>query len=113
MSFKCSKDCKLFRGNCGYHHYDPDNHIVWDCPNESMYDGVIGDIPKCFTPSDEFVKRLMMSKRIPVSAIYEIQEKINKAIDDVPMTFSREDADSALKADIKNIIDKEIRRLME
>ena len=53
--FKCN-DCTFYKGDCGHHFHDSQCHILWDVPSESMYDGVIGDIPKCFKPSEEYKK---------------------------------------------------------
>lgn len=27
------KDCKLFKGDCGHHYIDGDNHVHYDCPS--------------------------------------------------------------------------------
>lgn len=54
---KC-KDCEYFKGNCGHHFKDSDGHICWDIARESMYDGVIGNTPKCFSPSKEYQEKI-------------------------------------------------------
>jgi hypothetical protein len=41
-------------------------------------------------------------------ALQEIRQEINKAIDCIPITFSRDKADDCLKRDIKDIFDKHI-----
>lgn len=64
--FKCN-NCAKFKGNCGNHFKDSNGHIVWDCPSESMYDGVIGDIPSCFDPSTEFQKRINMENAVEIA----------------------------------------------
>lgn len=55
--FKCNNNCAKFHGNCRNHFEDSNGHIVWDCPSESMYDGIIGDVPKCFVPSEEYKEK--------------------------------------------------------
>lgn len=29
------KDCKLFKGNCGHHYMDVDNHVHYDCSSRA------------------------------------------------------------------------------
>lgn len=53
---KC-KDCEKYKGNCGNHFKDINGHIMWDTPAESMYDGAIGDAPKCFIPSKAYQEK--------------------------------------------------------
>lgn len=48
-------DCRFYHGNCGNHYHDwSTDHINYEIPSESMFDGVIGDTPKCFEPSEEY-----------------------------------------------------------
>lgn len=63
---KC-KDCAKYKGDCGHHFKDANGHINWDCPSESMYDGIIGDIPACFDPSSEFQKRINMENAVEIA----------------------------------------------
>lgn len=49
------RDCKFYTGNCGHHFHDwKTDHINYEIPNEGMFDGVIGDTPRCFEPSEEY-----------------------------------------------------------
>jgi hypothetical protein len=54
--YPCS-DCAYYNGDCGKHFEDGDGHIHYDCPSESMFDGIIGDCPKCWTPNKERIER--------------------------------------------------------
>lgn len=46
-------------------------------------------------------------------ALQEIRQEINKAIDRIPISFSRDNADDCLKRDIKDIFDKHIKEIEE
>ena len=48
---------------------------------------------------------------IPIEVLQEIRQEINKAIDCIPYTFSRNNADDCLKRDIKDIFDKHIKEI--
>lgn len=69
------RDCKLYQGNCGHHYYDwRTDHINYEIPNEAMFDGVIGDTPRCFEPSEEYqemvnMKNAEMIAKYPVEVI--------------------------------------------
>ncbi len=81
---KC-KDCEKYKGNCGHHFKDTNGHIMWDTPSESMYDGVIGDTPKCFIPSKAY------------------QEKCNnKVIKELARSYSVEFLKAAVEYKIKH-----------
>ena len=56
--------------------------------------------PEEYRPKD---KRILL--------LQEIRQEINKAIDCIPITFSRNDADDCLKRDIKDIFDKHIKEI--
>ena len=64
------KDCAKYEGNCGNHFKDNNGHILWDCPNESMYDGMIGDTPRCFEPSKKYMDNLNSAKAKELTKLY-------------------------------------------
>lgn len=70
--FTCNNDCAFYKGDCGHHFHDSQGHIVWGVPSESMYDGVIGDIPKCFEPSEEYKKRHDMETVKELAKTYSV-----------------------------------------
>lgn len=74
--FRCNEDCELFKGNCGKHHIDYQGHIVWDCPHEQYYTGVLGDVPSCFHPSKEFKEKQRLNKQITIGEMESILDEI-------------------------------------
>lgn len=49
------RDCRYYQGNCGNHYHDwKTDHINYEIPSEGMFDGVIGNTPRCFAPSVEY-----------------------------------------------------------
>lgn len=48
------KDCKRYKGNCGLHFVDWNNHINYEIPCEGA---------DCFEPSQEFLKK-QFEKRV-------------------------------------------------
>lgn len=64
---------------------------------------LISDLEKC-TAIDTCEDAITALKQYPV--LDKIRSEIEKAIDGIPITFSRENADSCLKKDIAEIIDK-------
>ena len=55
------KNCAKYKGNCGNHFKDCNGHTLWDVPSESMFDGVIGNIPSCFEPSIQYKEEQTMN----------------------------------------------------
>lgn len=55
--------CKHYKYDCGHHFIDYDGHINYNIPRESMYDGVLGDIPSCWEPSEQY-KNQITNERI-------------------------------------------------
>lgn len=83
MSFRCNGDCARFKGDCGKHYKDSDGHIIWDCPSQSCYDGVIGDMPICFTPSDEYKKKRRLQEKITIEAALSMFEELIRDIAEI------------------------------
>lgn len=54
MIFNDCRDCKKYKGNCGNHHIDTDNHIHYDIPSEAYMMNVLGEHGSCFEPSDDY-----------------------------------------------------------
>lgn len=48
------RDCKNYKGNCGNHHIDADNHIHYDIPSEAYMMNVLGEHGSCFEPSERY-----------------------------------------------------------
>ena len=47
-------------------------------------------------------------KTIPMSVLEDIKAECIRAVDKIPITFSKNDADDCLKRDIREIFDKHI-----
>ena len=69
---------------------------------------LISDYEKCtaIDACEEAIKALKFYK-----ALSDIQQEIDKAIDMIPLSFSRENADDCLKRDIKDIFDKHLKEI--
>lgn len=52
-------------------------------------------------------------KVVPMSVIEEIKAECVRAVDRIPITFSKQDADNCLKKDIRDIFDKHIGKEQE
>ena len=76
------KDCQLYKGDCGNHFVDRDEHIHYDVPNEVMYDGVFSNLPKCFEMKADIWCHII-SEKCPYSGIMcrecELFQAINRA----------------------------------
>lgn len=75
------RDCKNYIGNCGHHFRDwKTEHINFEIPNEGMFDGVIGNTPRCFEPSEEYKEMCDLNKAAEIASSYSI-EVIKKALE--------------------------------
>ena len=54
MIYNDCRDCKLYKGDCGHHFIDWDDHINYNIPTESRMDDVIGSHGSCFVASVQY-----------------------------------------------------------
>ena len=76
------KDCLHFKGNCGNHFVDRDEHIHYDTPSEVMYDGVFSNLPKCFNKKVDIWCHIISEKCPYIGTMChdcEVFKAINKA----------------------------------
>lgn len=66
--------CNYYKDNCGRHFIDNDGHINYNIPRESMYDGILGDIPACWEPSEQYKKQLTNERIRLLSTNYLVDE---------------------------------------
>lgn len=73
------RDCEKFVGNCGCHFIDAYNHIDYNIPCESAYDGTYGGRANCFVPSSEY-KRALNEERAKELSQYS-EDVLEKALE--------------------------------
>lgn len=74
------RDCKNYSGNCGHHFRDwKTDHINYEIPSEGMFDGVIGDTPRCFEPSEEY--QAMVNRQVAEEIAQYPAEVIKMALE--------------------------------
>lgn len=84
---KC-RDCYQYIGDCGHHFKDWNGHINYEIPSEGMFDGVIGDTPRCFRPSEEYLDSIKeeyakdIAKKYSIEVIKRALEIANEKIND-------------------------------
>ena len=54
MIYNDCRDCEFYKGDCGKHFKDTDDHIIYTTPREVYMDGVLGAHGSCFKPSKKY-----------------------------------------------------------
>lgn len=90
MVYNDCRDCELYKGDCGHHFIDGNNHVNYNLPTESRMDNVIGSHGNCFVASKQY-----------------ILETKKEVIEEITRKYSVETIRMALKEAEKNSEDNE------
>lgn len=80
MIYNDCRDCNFYKGNCGHHFVDGDDHICYKIPKESYMDGSFGPYGCCFEPSDRYKeekKKELVANLVNDYPIEYLEEAIN------------------------------------